>query len=114
MVSDRCLACDPEMSHARTTKQRGYSYDHRMASKRYRAEHPLCERCMCVFGILNSAASEEMHHIESIVDSPNKRMDSSNWLALCRSCHQELEGDVMSGMQIKRWSDQHYVEVING
>ena len=65
-------------------------------------------------GVLHANASEEMHHIEAIADNPIKRMDRGNWLAVCRPCHEELEGDTISGMVVKRWSEQFYEDSLNG
>jgi cytochrome c553 len=65
-------------------------------------------------GIMESNSSEDMHHIEAIVANPKKRMERSNWLAVCKSCHTELEGDVSAGMAVKRWSERNYEDTING
>jgi predicted HNH restriction endonuclease len=69
---------------------------------------------MQTVGLMTANPSEEMHHIVAIVENENKRMDPSNWLALCRSCHEALEYDVMAGMTVKRWSESNYEEVLNG
>jgi len=113
IVTDRCIVCNPPRKHSGTTKDRGYSHDHRTASERYRTEHPLCERCIKLLGVLQANPSDEMHHIEAIVNNPDKRMNSSNWLALCRPCHEELEYDVFAGQSLKRWSEQNYENEIN-
>lgn len=65
-------------------------------------------------GVMYSKASEEMHHIVSITDNSRLRMDSSNWLALCRPCHEMLESDVFEGQKIKRWSERNYDNALNG
>jgi hypothetical protein len=114
VVKDRCLVCNPPRKHAGTTKDRGYSNDHRKASETYRTLHPLCECCVKKTGVLHANASEEMHHIEAIADNPMRRMDRGNWLAVCRPCHEELEGDTISGMVVKRWSEQFYEDSLNG
>jgi hypothetical protein len=64
-------------------------------------------------GVIGSNPSRDMHHIVKIVDNRDLKMDSNNWLALCRDCHQEIEGDISSGMAIKKWSIEKYNEVIN-
>ena len=111
---DVCRKCYPPSQHSQTTAERGYGHDHRQASERYRFEHPLCERCVCALGVLSAQPSEEMHHVVSIADNPNRRMDSANWLALCRPCHELLEHDVFEGQKIKRWSECNYDNALNG
>lgn len=90
IVKGRCDVCYPS-THGRTTKERGYGQDHTIASKRYRAERPLCEVCL-----LNghTKASQSMHHIVKIVDAPQLRMEPRNWLAVCDDCHELVENDV--------------------
>jgi hypothetical protein len=68
---------------------------------------------MKLVGVLHANPTEEMHHVEAIAENPNKRMDSSNWLALCRPCHEELEYDVFAGQSVKRWSENNYENAIN-
>jgi hypothetical protein len=63
---------------------------------------------------MDASPSEEMHHIEPIATSPSKRMDRRNWLAVCRSCHEEIEYDMFAGQAVKRWSEKNYEDVING
>jgi len=86
----------------------GHGYDHRKASERYRKEHPLCERCVMLFGVLGAQPTQDMHHIIAIADSPQHRMARSNWLAVCRMHHEELERDELEGLATRRWSDQNY------
>jgi hypothetical protein len=33
---------------------------------------------------------------------------------VCRECHEDLEGDSMAGMAVKRWSDASYEAVLEG
>lgn len=113
IVKNGCPVCD-KAKNCKTTTERGYTYDHRKASERYRIERPLCERCVRVNGVLHANPSEDMHHIESIADNPKRRMDRGNWLAVCCSCHEELEGDVAAGIEIKRWSESNYEDLLNG
>ena len=114
IVKESCSVCNPPPKHALTTSERGYSSDHKRASELYRTLHPLCENCVCVSGVIDANPSEEMHHIESIASNPGKRMSRDNWLAVCKSCHQELEGDVAKGKQVKRWSESNYEDALNG
>jgi len=41
-------------------------------------------------------------------------MERSNWLAVCRECHEDLEGDSMAGMAVKRWSEASYEPALEG
>lgn len=59
-------------------------------------------------GVEAAATTSDMHHIFSIADRPDLRMQPSNWLSLCRRHHTELEGDSVLGMQVKRWSEDNY------
>jgi len=113
VVYDVCSWCYPK-KHAETTKQRGYGHDHRVASERYRFEHPLCEYCVFHDGVLSSAVAKDLHHIVSVADSPSRRMDSGNCLSVCRDCHEKLEGDVPTGQAVKRWSVANYDDALNG
>jgi 5-methylcytosine-specific restriction endonuclease McrA len=65
-------------------------------------------------GVIDANMSRDLHHIVKIVDNRELRMDSTNWLALCRECHQEIEGNTEVGFQIKQWSLANYNEVIDG
>ena len=63
-------------------------------------------------GPLASNTSSELHHIVKIVDNPNRRMDRNNWLAVCNSCHNAVEGDIIAGMTVRQWSDTNYDRVL--
>lgn len=113
-IVDNVCDCKRRSKQKRSTVAEGHGYDHRVASERYRAEHPLCERCVVLHGVENAQPSEEMHHIHSIKSQPQLRMKRINWLAVCRKCHEDLEGDVMAGMQIKQQSGKHYQWLMGG
>lgn len=68
---------------------------------------------MMLSSVIESRPSVDMHHVISIQDDPSRRMDPHNWLALCRECHSEIEGDVMQGIAIRQWSDANYVNKLN-
>ena len=68
---------------------------------------------MMIVGVVGANASEQMHHIISIQESESQKMNPSNWLAVCIPCHDMLEGDTFAGMQVRQWSDLHYVNVLN-
>lgn len=71
-------------------------------------EHPLCERCVMLYGIVEAQPSQDMHHITAIAVDSRQRMQRSNWLAVCRQHHEELEGNEMLGKEVKQWSEQNY------
>jgi 5-methylcytosine-specific restriction endonuclease McrA len=114
IVKDRCDCTGKRTKPTGTTTQSGYDQAHRLASERYRAEHPLCERCVMLYGATGSKPSKDMHHIVSITKAPERRMERSNWLAVCRECHEDLEGDSMAGMAVKRWSEAGYEPTLEG
>ncbi|EFX61834.1 hypothetical protein DAPPUDRAFT_120887, partial [Daphnia pulex] len=107
IVGRRCEKCYPQ-KHDRTTKQRGYDNKHRVASERYRVEHPLCERCVMIGGVEQANVTEHMHHIVKVSDAEQLRMRSDNWLGVCVDCHETLENDVAQGMKVKQWSLANY------
>ena len=108
IVQGRCETCDKPCRVNRNTTGEGHGWDHRKASERYRVEHPLCERCVMLYGVEHAQPSRDMHHVHAIRDRPELRMQRSNWVAVCFDCHEAIEGDAMEGMKIKRWSDANY------
>ena len=109
-VVDRECECREayRIKQRRDVTSEGHGHDHRVASERYRVEHPLCERCVMLYGVMHAQPSRDMHHIAKIKDAPHERMQRTNWLALCRACHEYIEGDVLEGMKVKRWSQEAY------
>ena len=107
IVSDRCDRCQ-KRTEKRSVSAEGHGYDHRIASERYRKCFPLCERCVMLYGTIGASPARSMHHIESIKDAPEKRMEPSNWLAVCEPCHEAIEGKPIDGMIVKRWSEENY------
>jgi len=107
IVQGTCLKCQPKRLRGKTL-ERGYGSDHRLASEKYRTNHPLCERCVMQFGVIRANDSESMHHIYPIAEHPQMRMENSNWLALCTHCHNDIEGDILEGLKIKNWSLTNY------
>jgi hypothetical protein len=67
-----------------------------------------------LYGAIDAKVAVDMHHIASIKDAPHLRMEPSNWLALCRPCHETLEGEVIEGMRVKRWSEANYTHAMHG
>lgn len=108
IVKDRCECHGDRSMQRRDVASEGHGQDHRKASERYRAEHPLCERCVMLYGAMDAKPSRDMHHIHSIRSAPQLRMQRSNWLAVCGSCHEDLEGDAVEGMKVKQWSQICY------
>jgi hypothetical protein len=97
----------------RSVSGEGHGYDHRKASERYRKEHPLCERCVMLYGVQEAQPSQDMHHIIAIADAPSERMQRHNWLAVCRMHHEELERDQLEGQKTKNWSDCNYHQAMD-
>lgn len=114
IVGDRCESCDRGTRTRRSTSGEGHGWDHRQASERYRMEHPLCERCVMLYGAEHAQPSRDMHHIQAIKDKPDLRMVKSNWLAVCFDCHEAIEGDAIKGVEVKRWSEFNYERCLDG
>lgn len=87
IVANRCLVCYP-MTHARTTKQRGYDHAWRKLSERVRQEQPLCPDCETEG---RAIPSTEVHHIVPIKKAPKLRLVRSNLIAVCKRHHEERE-----------------------
>lgn len=114
IVQDRCDCRRGASTQRRSTSREGHGRDHRNASERYRANHPLCERCVMLYGAIDAKPSKDMHHIASIRQAPHLRMVESNWLAVCGPCHEALEGRVLDGQAVKRWSVAGYERALEG
>lgn len=61
--------------------QKGHIYDGewRRLSEAFRKEHPFCAYC--------DRPSKDVHHIIPAETSPELRLEWTNLVALCRSCH---------------------------
>ena len=88
-----CSKCGVrERMKPKTNKQsgveRGYGSDWDDLSRRYRANHPMCEECLRHDRF---TAAREVHHVVPIAVDPSRRLDWSNLMAVCRGCHQKLD-----------------------
>jgi 5-methylcytosine-specific restriction enzyme A len=99
IVKDRCPRCDPKPKHKLTTAQRGYDHRWRKLSEHIRTENPLCKRCESLEIV---TPSTEVHHIVPITQNPALRYELSNLIALCRECHELLEGKTNTS-ESKTW-----------
>lgn len=83
--------CD---EHTRLREQRGSSssrgYGHKWRATReiYLARHPLCERCKAKHG--RDTEADTVHHITPKRFGGRDHFD--NFMALCRECHEIIEG----------------------
>jgi len=89
-VRVRSGAC-PAHDHQRVLDQRRGSaasrgYDHAWRTFRLRVlrQNPVCTDCKAAGYI---AWANELHHIVKVKDDPSRRLDASNVLPLCQSCH---------------------------
>ena len=72
--------------YTRPSKERGYDYRWRKASKAYLLEHPLCAECYKK-GILTAATVVD--HIVPHRGDKQLFWDRENWQPLCKKCHDE-------------------------
>ena len=101
IVEDRCECFSGASKQlTRSTTTEGHGSDHRKASERYRAEHPLCERCVQLHGVMHAKPSRDMHHIISIRKDSSQRMSRGNWLAVCGEHHEEIDIERMQSETI--------------
>ena len=108
---EKCYQPPPQQARDKTTTERGYGGDHKEASVRYRADHPLCEAC-CMRSVVMARPSQSLHHIRKISHAPHLRMKPENWLALCDPCHHRLEDDEIDALKVKLWSMQAYEDAL--
>jgi hypothetical protein len=67
-----------------------------------------------LLGVLQASGSQDLHHIYKIKHCPELRMQPRNWLALCRTHHEELERNEIEAVATKRWSDENYERMLHG
>src|ERR1041384_5593455 len=73
--------------NGKTTDERGYTYRWVKASKRFLAEHPICQCEDCDEGRKRvTAATVVDHHVPHRGDQA-LFWDRSNWRALAKPCH---------------------------
>jgi len=77
----------PQRSN-KTGAERGYDSDWDKLSKRFRANNPWCSECL-----RNGryTLARDVHHVVPIERDPSRRLDVTNLVAVCRSCHWDLE-----------------------
>lgn len=73
-----------------TTTERGYDWQWRKLSERFRKEFPLCQECERQGRV---TPCDEVHHIVPISEAPWLRLDRSNLMALCVACHDRIEAE---------------------
>ncbi|MBM3774010.1 MAG: HNH endonuclease [Acidobacteria bacterium] len=64
--------------------QRGYDDAWRALRLHVLAGNPLCQDCMAVGRV---TAAEEVHHLVAITTDPGRRLDPTNLVPLCHTCH---------------------------
>ena len=79
---ERCQ-CKSEKQRG-SSAQRGYGYDWRKHRALFLKQNSLCEDCASN-GKYREAT--EVHHVQRVSDAPERRLDSSNLMALCKQCH---------------------------
>jgi len=80
----------------KTTAQRGYDAAWQRCREAYVAEHPMCEVC-------GRDLTRAVHHVRSLADRPDLRLDSENLLAVCgEACHRMAESRQSQVVEYKR------------
>jgi len=107
---DRCGPIRPESADKRpSAARRGYDRAWQQLRAHTLATHPWCADCDQA-GIVTE--STEVHHLQPIAEAPNRRLDPSNLMALCKSCHSRRtaaeEGNAGDGKQctVVRFTDR--------
>ena len=65
-----------------------YNWQWRKLRGAFLQHHPLCQRCASK-GIVQAA--EHVHHVVPVKEAPERLLDWSNLMAVCRACHDEIE-----------------------
>ena len=89
IVDGRCERCCKTRVDGRSSHERGYDWQWRRLSERYRDNNPLCELCF-MQGKTEPATS--VHHVVSIEQDASRRLDATNLISVCESCHKQVEG----------------------
>lgn len=89
LVKGRCVKCKGERDQKYdkrrgTAASRGYDKDWRRFRTQMLVEEPLCVDCEASGRI---TAATEVHHIVKLRDDPSLRLEPSNVMCLCKSCH---------------------------
>lgn len=79
-----CDKCSQRIKPKWSKRKDDYDFKWRKLSERFRDENPLCQDCY-KNGL--TEPSTEVHHIVPITQDKSRRLDVSNLVALCRSCH---------------------------
>lgn len=79
----------------RTTTEYGYDKQWQRLSVRVRTEQPLCEVCLKKEMV---TPATEVHHIVPIDDAPWLRLERSNLMSLCNTCHNSIHA--MAGAKV--------------
>ena len=91
VVRGKCKQCDRDGSgHEGSSAQRGYGYDWRKLRERILDEQPTCVDCEKE-GLIATPATE-VHHIKTIAERPDLRLEPSNLAPLCQRCHERRHG----------------------
>ena len=93
VVDGKCDKCKRQ-NQAGNTKANGYDWDWQQLSVRLRKIRPLCEDCLDNGRV---TAAVECHHIISIKDEPERRLDPDNVVCVCRGCHLGRHSNERSG-----------------
>jgi len=84
-----CAQCGRGKKRGRQgTTQAGYGWDWQQLRERFIKDNPLCTECAKND---KAIAAEEVHHIVPITEAPWLRLQSSNLMALCVTCHRSIE-----------------------
>lgn len=70
--------------YRQSAARRGYDSTWWKVRRAFLSQHPLCEDCQAA-GRVRTA--DQVHHVKKVADRPDLRLDPSNLMSLCRSCH---------------------------
>ena len=74
-------------SYRGTPKERGYDTQWTKVRAMKLQQDPLCEFCESIGKVTPAVL---VHHIKTIRDRPEIRLEMENLMSLCRSCHDEV------------------------
>lgn len=117
MVLRAAQECRLPGCHELTREKNGYCIEHQKEMRSYKADRYdkfyrtkewltkrgyIMDRDMhlcidCLINIDDPVEAKIVHHIEPVKDNWNRRLDNSNLISVCDSCHKKIEGRYATG-----------------
>lgn len=80
--------------YRKPANERGYDYTWTRVRNAFLADHPLCWECERRGRVTLATV---VHHLQPVETHPHLRLHPGNLRALCRECHEAIEGRRRAG-----------------